>query len=309
MRAVAGERRGDRGADAARRAGDERDLAVQRALPVDRDRPARRRRSRRPARRRTPSAARAGSAASRRARPRRRGRRARGCRSRRRAAPWRPSARSPRARAARWPRVGSCAPAGGVPSTTSAARRLDAADRRVHAARRAPRGACCRRSRVASNTSALEARVARRLGVEHGGVEARVRRGGAEVVAQRRGGLHAGGGEGLGDGRREAAALGAREEHRALDHRRAGRVTLEHGRLRQRRARGDDPPDRRVDDLLVEAHCPGSFEDRDDALAAGRADADDALAAARARAAPWPGRRRSARRSRRTGGRRRASCR
>ena len=104
VRAVAGEHLGDRRADAARGAGDERDLAVERALPVVRRGGDRLADGDRPARRRTRSGPRAGSAASTRRCPRRRARRAAAGRCRRRAAPWRPRARSPRARAARSPR-------------------------------------------------------------------------------------------------------------------------------------------------------------------------------------------------------------
>ena len=124
---------GDRLADPARGAGDERDLAGERPVPVDARRASSRRgRCGRPGPRRTPTSARAGSAASTRRRCS-----AAGCdvhELRGRAAcgpPCRSSARGPRARAGRSASGGALGVSGGVPSTITRPRLAHPADRRV----------------------------------------------------------------------------------------------------------------------------------------------------------------------------------
>ena len=152
--AVAREHLGDRGADAARGAGHERDLAGQRALPV-----LRRGRDRladldRPGRPRTRSGRRAGSAASTRGCPRRRARRARAGPSRRARSSL--AAERTKPSSARWATAARASPAaaGGVPSTSSRPLGADLADVRVEECRRAPRSSSARLMPDASNTIA-----------------------------------------------------------------------------------------------------------------------------------------------------------
>ena len=296
---------GDRRADAARGAGDQRDLAVERPLPVESPAP-----RRPPAPIRDDLAGDVGRARreqeaqrSSRARPRRPARRRRAARSTPRPISL-PSERvkpsSARCAVALAPAAGRL---GGVPSTTTRPQRCDPPD--VGWKKRC------------SSTSSVESAIAGRVEDERLSVVDRrpsaSRRASSRPRPRRRAGRRA-----AACRRRRRAASDARRAARQRPgdaHRPVARSAC--ARLDRCSGTGCGSPtclaivaaDRRVDELRVAvAHGPsGALEHRDDALAAGRADADQAAARRRARAAPWRGWRRCARRSRRTGGRRRAS--
>ena len=172
---------GDRGADAARRAGDERDLAVERALPVGRRGRRRRRRCGRPGRRRRPTSATAGTAASTRSASSAPGPTQDELRGRAAARLLADRAGEALERALRAPRPVR-AVAGGVPSTTT---RPDGSTRRMVGAK----NACSASSSssvsmpVASKTSALNVASSPRSRVPDAASSPR-RRPPAQVVAQ-----------------------------------------------------------------------------------------------------------------------------